>query len=138
FSDNCGTCSTKHAVLKQLADENNFDRIKLILGIFKMNGINTPQVGERLRKNNLTYIPEAHNYLKYQNQIFDFTKPGSSLNFVNDLLVEIKIQPDEIQAPKIKIRKKYLAEFLKNDKTIHYSLDELWEIREQCIRDLSN
>ncbi|MFN6341326.1 MAG: hypothetical protein ACK4Y6_02890, partial [Bacteroidota bacterium] len=24
FTDNCGTCSTKHALLKKLADENNF------------------------------------------------------------------------------------------------------------------
>ena len=24
FMDNCGTCSTKHALLKRLADENNF------------------------------------------------------------------------------------------------------------------
>lgn len=139
FSDNRGTCSTKHAVLKQLADEHNFKQIKLVLGIFKMNGINTPKVADRLRENNLTYIPEGHNYLKYKNQIFDFTKLGySPLKFVTDLLFEIEIQPDEIHEPKMEIHKKYLVEFLKNNKTINYSLDELWAIREKCIQDLSS
>ncbi|MGJ1268687.1 hypothetical protein ACR78F_14460 [Sphingobacterium spiritivorum] len=36
FTDNKGTCSTKHAILKQLASENEVNNIKLILGIFKM------------------------------------------------------------------------------------------------------
>ncbi|HEY1040637.1 MAG TPA: hypothetical protein VGF30_14585, partial [Bacteroidia bacterium] len=74
FNDGCGTCSTKHAVLKQVADKNNFLNIKLVMGIFKMNGNNTPAVAEVLKKHNLSYIPEAHNYLKFNNEIFDYTK----------------------------------------------------------------
>jgi hypothetical protein len=27
FTDNFGTCSTKHALLKRLADENNFEKV---------------------------------------------------------------------------------------------------------------
>ena len=50
FSDNCGTCSTKHALLKKLADENGCNKIKLILGIFKMNAENTPSVKKTLEK----------------------------------------------------------------------------------------
>ena len=41
FSDNCGTCSTKHALLKQLAQEQGFSGLKLMVGIFKMNRHNT-------------------------------------------------------------------------------------------------
>ena len=44
FIDEYGTCSTKHALLKILAEENNQPHFKLILGIFKMNGINTPKI----------------------------------------------------------------------------------------------
>src|SRR6218665_1646810 len=44
FIDECGTCSTKHALLKTLADENNQADFKLILGIFRMNGSNTPKI----------------------------------------------------------------------------------------------
>ncbi len=42
FTDNCGTCSTKHALLKRLADENNFETVKLIVGLFKMNKNSRP------------------------------------------------------------------------------------------------
>ncbi|MBI3233912.1 MAG: hypothetical protein HYZ42_07700 [Bacteroidetes bacterium] len=63
FRDYCGTCSTKHSLLKQLASENNFDGITLILGLFKMNGTNTPKVSKTLARYHLDYIPEAHNYL---------------------------------------------------------------------------
>lgn len=48
FTDNKGTCSTKHAILKQLANENNFDNIKLILGIFKMGTDYTPKLANTL------------------------------------------------------------------------------------------
>jgi hypothetical protein len=41
FTDKCGTCSTKHAVLKQLALENNCTDVQLMLVLFKMNTINT-------------------------------------------------------------------------------------------------
>lgn len=138
FTDNKGTCSTKHAVLKQLANENEFDNIKLIIGIFKMNAQNTPKVGSTLSKNNLKYIPEAHNYLKYGNDIFDFTKPNSLLeDFINDLIFETEIQPTEINQHKIKIHKNFLISWINENYETKYSLDELWKIREQCIQDLS-
>jgi hypothetical protein len=136
FTENKGTCSTKHAILKQLADENNFLNIKLMLGIFKMNAENTPKVENTLLKNNLKYIPEAHNYLKYENNFFDFTK-SSSADFVKDLLFETEIPPNEINQPKIQIHKKFLINWLNENKDINYSLDEIWQIREQCIQDLS-
>lgn len=74
FIDGCGTCSTKHAVLQKLAEENYQTDFKLILGIFKMNGNNTPQIKSVLETYNIDYIPEAHNYLKFKNEVLDFTK----------------------------------------------------------------
>ena len=138
FTDNKGTCSTKHAVLKQLADENDFESIKLILGIFKMNARNTPKISKTLAKNSLDYIPEAHNYLKYGTEIFDFTKRNFSISdFSNDLIYETEIQPSKINQPKIEIHKSFLADWLNKNPKIDYSIEELWKIREQCIQDLS-
>ena len=92
FADNCGTCSTKHALLKQLVDENGFEEIKLVIGIFKMNSKNASEISQILKKNKLEFIPEAHNYLKYRNTIFDFTKADSKpSDFENDLIEEIEI-----------------------------------------------
>lgn len=139
FEDNCGTCSTKHSVLKQLADENNNREIKLILGIFKMNGNNTSETKETLDKNKLEYIPEAHNYLKYNNIIFDFTKIGSKpSDFENDLLEEIEILPNQISSFKVEYHKQYLQKWLIENDNIQLNLDELWQIREECIQSVSN
>jgi len=138
FTDNKGTCSTKHAVLKQLAHENHFDDINLMLGVFKMNAKNTPKVAETLTEYNLKYIPEAHNYLKYKLEIFDFTKPNvSSFDFVNDLFFETEIQPNEIAGRKVQIHRGFLVNWLNENSDIEYSLDEIWRIREQCIQNLS-
>lgn len=138
FTDQHGTCSTKHAVLKQLAIENNRNDLQLALGIFKMNGLNTPKIGTTLQQYQLSYLPEAHNYLKFEDRILDYTFPNSSgaANFEQDLLDEIIIEPNQITDFKINVHKSYLQKWLAEN-FIPYNLDEIWTIREQCIQLLS-
>jgi hypothetical protein len=137
FFDNCGTCSTKHALLKQLAIENDFEGLKLLLGLFKMNGRNTPAVTETLARNKLEFIPEAHNYLKFDTIILDFTKASSMpSDFMNDLIQEIEILPCQISGYKIEYHKRYLKGWLAENTQIDLSLDEIWKIREECIKDI--
>lgn len=139
FTDNCGTCSTKHALLKKLADENNFETVKLIVGIFRMNKNNTPEISETLLQNNLDFIPEAHCYLKFEDQILDLTKINSNpKDFVDDLIEEIEILPEQITDYKVNYHKNYLVTWLDNNKQINFSLNDIWNIREQCIEDLAN
>lgn len=139
FADNCGTCSTKHALLKKLANENGFNEIKLFLGIFKMNSKNTIEISQTLKKNKLEFIPEAHNYLKFENQIFDFTKPDSKASdFENDLILEIEILPEQIANYKIEFHRKYLKDWLTKNQEIKFDLEDIWKIREECILDLAN
>ncbi len=138
FDDNCGTCSTKHALLKQLADENNFEKVKLIVGLFKMNKNNTPEISATLLQNNLEYIPEAHCYLKYEDQILDLTKINSEpTDFLDDLIEEIEISPEQITDYKVNYHKNYLVTWLKH-KQINLGLNDIWKIREQCIQDIAN
>ncbi len=138
FTDGCGTCSTKHALLKRLADEHGHSDILLILGIFRMNGVNTAPIAATLEKYGLSYIPEAHNYLKYGDTILDCTKTGfGPANFVTDLLSETEIAPFDITGPKVRLHRQYLADWLPESDRPDLSLEELWQIREQCIRDLS-
>lgn len=139
FTDNCGTCSTKHALLKRLADENEFEKVKLIVGLFKMNKKNTPQVSSTLEKYNLEYIPEAHCYLKYEDKIIDLTKLNSiPTDFLDELIEEIEILPEQITDFKVNYHKNYLASWLDNNKQINLSLNDLWKIREECIQQLSD
>lgn len=139
FTDNCGTCSTKHALLKRLADENHFEKIKLIVGLFKMNEKNTPEISATLSQYKLKYIPEAHCYLKFEDQILDFTKINSkSTDFFDDLIEEIEISPEQITDYKVNYHKNYLINWLDNNKKLNLSLNDIWKIREQCIQDLAN
>ena len=139
FIDNCGTCSTKHALLKTLADENDFKKLKLMVGLFKMNKRNTPEIAKTLEHNKLEYIPEAHCYLKYNNIILDYTKNNSKpSNFIDDLIEEMEISPDCISDYKLNYHKNYLKKGLDKNESIKLSFDNIWEIREQCIQDLAD
>ena len=137
FQDLGGTCSTKHALLKNLASENNITELRLMLGIFRMNQFNTPKISNVLEKYKVKEMPEAHNYLKFQNEILDCTrKNSSSEDFIDDLLLEIEIQTSQITDFKIQYHQKFLANYLQENPQIPYSLSEFWEIREECIATL--
>lgn len=138
FEDGGGTCSTKHALLKTLAIENNVNELQLIVGIFRMNPFNTPQISSCLEYYRLSYIPEAHCYLKYNHEILDFT--GVSFlekKFIVDLLDEFEIAPHQISDYKIARHQSFLSNWLNEHPEISYSMEEIWKIREECIKILS-
>lgn len=139
FMEQRGTCSTKHALLKQLADENGFPGIRLILGLFRMHAQNTPEVAETLRTYQLPYMPEAHCYLRYGSEVLDYTKTGAEPSaFLPDLILEREITPEQITTFKISFHKEYLEKQCSEPGFGRYSAAELWEIREECIRALEN
>lgn len=128
-----GTCSTKHALLKALADELHLS-IQLTLGIYAMNELNTPGVGVVLDGTDLEYVPEAHCYLTYDGERYDFTRADSIAEQpINNFFVEMEISPKDIGQRKKDIHKAFIKE--------HYSefdVDTIWKVREQCILALSN
>jgi len=134
-----GTCSTKHALLKRLASELKLQDFQLMLGIFKMNMRNTPKISPILKKYNLTEMLEAHNYLKIKKEIQDFTEKNSEPeDFIQDLIQEIEISPNQITTFKIDYHKKFLQKYLEDNLHIPYSLLEFWRIREECIATLAH
>ena len=46
---------------------------------------------------------------------------------------EIEIQPSQITDFKVEYHKNYLEKYLQQDPEIKYSLQEFWQIREECI-----
>lgn len=136
FADGCGTCSTKHAVLKLLASENGRTGVQLMLGIFKMKAADKPRIRKTLEQYGLEYMPEAHNYLRIDGVIADYTWPYN-IDFSKDLLAEEEIRLDQITAYKVTHHRTFLKNWLDENKAIPYNLEELWAIREQCIRDLA-
>ena len=132
-----GTCSSKHALLKHVADLNNIKGIKLVIGLYKMSEENTPGIGTHLSDNGLSYIPEAHCYLKVNGIQTDYTSADSTFQKIqNDLLEELEINPSQISQFKVDYHQEYIKSWLYQNK-VPQSFEELWTIRENCIQHLS-
>ncbi len=139
FKDKGGTCSTKHALLKRYAEEIQEPEIKLTLGIFNMNSKNTSKISEVVKKYGLKEMPEAHSYLKQNNQILDCTRRNSKPeDFLGDLVEEIEIIPAQIPDFKTEHHKNYLRKYLKENPHLPFSPEEFWKIREECIAALQH
>lgn len=133
-----GTCSSKHALLKTIANENKIEGVQLILGMYKMTKKNTPGIGDHISKSELPYIPEAHCYLKIHGERRDFTSPSSSIKKIEkDILTEIEIAPSQVAQWKVDFHKQFIKDWNISE-GIHKDFDRIWMIREQCISSLSN
>ncbi|MGH7933161.1 MAG: hypothetical protein ACREQN_08315, partial [Candidatus Binataceae bacterium] len=90
-----GTCGTKHALLARLALEQGL-AIDLMLGIYAMDGRNTPGVENVLRRYGLDSIPEAHCYLMYRTERVDVTRAAVAAESIAEFLFEQAITPHQI------------------------------------------
>ena len=133
-----GTCSSKHAFLKKMADLNDISGVILILGIYKMNKFNTPGIGRVLDDTNLDYIPEAHCYLSIDGKRYDYTNTNSDIRKIeSDIIHEQEIDPEQVISYKIDYHKSFIMNWLEeNDLGVDF--EQLWQLREACIMNLSS
>ena len=137
ISEKKGSCSSKHALLKKIADLNKIEKVKLVLGIYKMNQQNTPDIGNVLLENSIDFIPEAHCYLKIENNRIDITTDNSDFEKIKrDILKELEIEPEQVAEFKIEYHKQFLTNWI-SDNEIYRNFNEVWEIREKCITNLT-
>ncbi len=128
-----GTCSSKHAFVKSIADNNDIPEIKLMLCIFRMNETNTPKIASILTSNDLHYIPEAHCFLQIGNEKIDLTTPLSAYaTFQHDIIVSMPIEPDQVKTWKDIFHKAFIKQWMVEN-NINMSFERLWQIRESCI-----
>jgi hypothetical protein len=134
-----GTCSTKHALLRRLAIEQELD-LALVLGMYEMTEHNTPGVGPVLQRHNLTGLLEAHCYLRTGDRRIDVTRACSegSDGPIAHFIHEEEIQADQIGEYKTGMHRKFLEKWIAdNDGFGGLSLTKIWAIREECIAQLS-
>jgi len=139
LTDRCGTCSTKHALLRRLAIEQGVNLV-LVLGIYEMNERNTPGVGSVLRGHGLKAIPEAHCYVRVGEQRIDVTRERapSDAEAITQFLHEEEIDPSQITMYKIGIHKSFLHQWITVTPGLGgLTLTSIWAIREKCIAALS-
>lgn len=134
--DERGTCSTKHALVRALAIENKMENVQLLLCIYRMNINNTSNIDVMLNTFQLPYIPEAHCYLCINGTKIDITNKDSDFcKIQTDIIEEQIIQPCEIGDYKTEYHQTYIKNWIR-EKSIPYSFDEIWRIRELCIKAL--
>lgn len=137
ITENKGTCSSKHAFLKDFADKNSISNVKLYIGIFKMNEVNTSKIYPLLSENKISFIPEAHCYLKINEIPVDVTTSESFYQKIeNDILEEIEIKPYQVSEFKVEYHKDFLKKWIVETKQIK-TFDEIWSLREKCIEKLA-
>ena len=133
-----GTCSTKHALLKRLIDEQEVDGVELRTGIYEMTEANTPGIGAVLAEHSLLSIPEAHCYLVVEGRRLDVTRtlpPG--VEPITKFVVEETITPGQTTVYKREFHRRFLAGRVEQGDYPGQTLDSLWAIREQCIAALA-
>lgn len=138
-SEQRGVCSTKHAFIAKLAAEQGVD-LKLMTGIFFMDSFNTPKISAVLSQFELPGIPEAHCYLLGGSKRYDITafdEQDQSFVVKVDLLYEEEIAPEQIGDYKIDLHQKWMVEWLSQNSELKTNFENLWQIRESCIRKLS-
>lgn len=131
-----GSCSSKHAFLKQVADLNNIPHVELILAFYRMSAKNTPGIGRVLDENDLSFIPEAHCYLKVNSKELDITNVHSDFNrYKNDIIESREIEPNDVVENKVIWHKELIRNWI-SEAEQSKSFEELWLIREECIKQL--
>jgi hypothetical protein len=131
-----GTCSTKHALLRRLAMEQNLE-VALVVGIYEMNAQNTPGIGGVLERYALASLPEAHCYLRFRGKRIDVTGENGSPRELRFFLEE-DIVPEQIGEYKVAFHREFLQRWIAEGNVPgRWDMEELWQIREECIAALS-
>jgi len=132
-----GTCSSKHALVKSISEEQGWDEISLVLMIYKMNQDNTPRIGDVLEGSAIAYIPEAHCILKIAGVEHDITTESSDFeSFRDSILLEVVIDPWQVGDWKVDFHKDYLSNWIKEGE-LAVDLKEIWALREECIQRIT-
>lgn len=134
-----GTCSTKHAFLIALANEQKL-ALALTLGIYEMNERNTPGVGPVLASYRLAFIPEAHCYVTCGATRIDVTRSGvAPAEPISRFLHEETIVPRQIGDYKVAMHRQFMQDWVHHhpEMAAGLSFEQVWQVRELCIAALS-
>lgn len=132
-----GTCSSKHAFLRMVAVESGHPEVKLVMGLYNMNAVNTPGIGNALVEAGLAFIPEAHCYLKWQGNRIDLTNTQSDIHRIEeDILSETEIEAWQVGEWKVNAHQQFLRNWI-GEVGLDIGFEEVWAVREGCIANLS-
>lgn len=136
LTEECGTCSTKNALAKAVALENGWHQVKLFVGIYQLSCDTNPPIAQILKSNKLDALPEAHTFLRINDEVKDLTGIISGNESWQKSIGEtVEIEPAQIGDFKQNWYQKVLVQFAHSN---NRSIAEINEIREACVHALSN
>ena len=133
-----GTCATKHALLNQLALENNQNEIELMFGIYLISSETHTHLTNFFLDKKYAHFPETHCYLRYKGIRYDYSSQNFPINqFESTIVREQRIDPNQVGEWKTKIHQDYLIRWLKRNPLVNSSIENIWQDREKIQKLLS-
>ena len=139
LEENQGTCSTKHGAIAHLAQELNLPIYKN-LGFYRLNDTIVTGVNDIIAPYELSYIPQIHCFLGYENYRVDLTEGNCNgkNQTIDDYDFIVQVQPDPSSEEKLAC---YLGtlrryfEFAPELKAV--GEENVLEILEECDRQVA-
>ena len=140
FTENCGTCTTKHGVIARLAQEIELELYKN-LGFYRLNDEIVTGINEIIQPYGLDFIPQIHCFLEYGSSRFDLT--AGNCNGKNKIIEDydfvVRVNPDlsneEYQNYYISYLHKYF-DFAIEPKLAELGVDKILQLLEDCDRQV--
>ena len=131
LEEKCGTSRTKHALIVQLAHENEHSDIKLALGFYELDFAVHNSVEQYLGSLRIRSIPESASYILYNNKRIDISGLNKIINLpLQEMNSEMIILPNQIKDFINHFHRFYMINWLReNNLSGKLSVDDLWKVR---------
>lgn len=137
ITENCATCSSKHALAHLLSQEQGWHHIQLELVLFKMGSHNTPVLSSVFKSTTINWVPEAHCRLLVDNEPLDLTFGFNRFYIHSDDIIERELCSAEmISRHKTTWHQRKIKEWMATQK-VQTEFEQIWKLREACIQQLS-
>jgi hypothetical protein len=135
LDERCGTCSTKHAVLMAVAEEQAIPA-RLRLGAFEMTAENTPGIRPVLEKFGFPAVPELYCVLEVGGREVDVARPLDDVKVPRKRMM-IQFWPISIEGVghrKRQLHRDLIKQWLEGGNQPNLTVESVWKIREACIK----
>ena len=138
FAEKKATCTNKHGIIYRLAEELNLE-IHKNLGFYRLDDAIVTGVNAIIEPYGLSFIPQIHCFLKYQNYRVDLTEGNCNgkNKTIEDYDFVVRVKPDlthqKHEAYYLEYLKKY---FLIEPKLKELSENKILELLEECEQQL--
>lgn len=124
-SDNTMTTVAKfHAVLAQLAVENDISEVELVVGIFIVNATSFPELTDYFSSKSYDNVALSTCYFVIDGERIDFLKGNNFLDKISKRFVrEQRVDPHQAKEWREKIYEDYIGKWLKRNSAITETLE---------------